>query len=551
MAPADNWEQVQQIFLAVADLADAERAHVLEQMCQGDKALRAEVESLLDADLTNPIEIEATIESEATAALLYRPPVEGSRVGPYRLIREIGRGGMGSVYLAERADEQYESEVAIKLVRPGFDIDFILRRFRRERQILARLQHPNIARLFDGGTTEDQIPYLVMEYIRGSWITAYAAEHRLGVEERLKLFLPVCSAVEYAHRAFIVHRDLKPANILIDQSGTPKLLDFGISKLLHSEAQQDTAETQGIRMITPDYASPEQIVGDPVTIASDIYSLGVVLYELLTGERPHRIEKTTPLAVERAICLEPTVTPSAAVRGNPALSKRLAGDLDTIILCAMQKEPERRYTSVEQLAEDMRRHLDHRPVLARPDSLSYRAGKFIRRNRVSLTLAALVAVAAVGVTDAVTYEARTGADSAAYGRIGQAADPAGALLQLGDLSAAGRNRAAAMGYYRMALAAAEAVLAGNPQDGSAAQRQLIEASGKLALEQARAQDRSAAIATLEKALKTAQDADQIAKQRAWQAAASVFAALAENEGGAQRVQDQNIARRWQQQGRVP
>jgi len=324
------------------------------------------------------------------------------------VIREIGRGGMGSVYLASRADEQYESDVAIKVVRPGFDTDFILRRFRRERQILARLHHPNIARLFDAGHTESQVPYLVMEYVRGSLITSYASEHRLSVEDRLRLFLPVCSAVEYAHRAFIVHRDLKPGNILVDATGTPKLLDFGISKLLHSEPR-DPNDTQDAAMATPDYASPEQIVGDPVTTVSDVYSLGAVLYELLTGVRPHCIERATPLAVERAICLEPVVPPSQAVRSDVKLSQRLAGDLDLIILTAMQKEPERRYPSAEHLAEDLRRHLEHRPVTARPDSAGYRAGKFLRRNRLPVFLATASGAAVLGLAGLAVYEARTSA----------------------------------------------------------------------------------------------------------------------------------------------
>jgi tetratricopeptide (TPR) repeat protein len=312
---------------------------------------------------------------------------------------------MGAVYLAARDDEHYESEVAIKLVQPGLDTDFVLRRFRRERQILARLQHPNIAKLFDGGTAEDGTPYLVMEYIAGSWITKYATEKNLSTEQRLRLFLPVCAAVEYAHRHFIVHRDLKPGNILIDSSGVPKLLDFGISKLLHS-AQNDPADTQGIGMMTPDYASPEQILGNPVTVMSDVYSLGAVLYELLTGARPHRIDQCTPLALERAICIDQTVPPSVTVRSNPPLARRLAGDLDNIVLRAMQKEPDRRYPSVEHLADDIRRHLDHLPVAARRDSLAYRAGKFIRRNRLAVALGSMVAASLIAGAFISIREAR-------------------------------------------------------------------------------------------------------------------------------------------------
>src|SRR5215469_12460431 len=314
MTLADKWEQVERVFLAVVDLPPLRQTALLEEMCEGDPELRTEVESMLRADTTSESVFAsafATAVKKEAASFLDPSRLEGSRIGPYRLIHEIGRGGMGSVYLAARADEEYQSNVAIKLVRHGFDTDFVLRRFRGERQILARLQHPNIGRLLDGGTTENEIPYLVMEYVQGSRITTYATEQRLSVEDRLRLFLPVCSAVEYAHRAFIVHRDLKPGNILVDASGAPKLLDFGISKLLHSEPR-DTDDTQDLVMATPDYASPEQIVGDPVTAASDVYSLGAVLYELLTGVKPHRIGDAGPLAIERAICLEPTLRPSRA-----------------------------------------------------------------------------------------------------------------------------------------------------------------------------------------------------------------------------------------------
>src|SRR5215472_19131604 len=267
MTLAGKWDEVERVFLAVVDLPPSEQTALLQEMCEGDLELRTEVESLLRADTTSETVFAsafATAVKKEAASLLDGARMEGSRIGPYRLIREIGRGGMGSVYLAARADEEYESNVAIKLVRAGYDTDFVLRRFRGERQILARMQHPNIGRLLDGGTTENEIPYLVMEYIQGSRITTYATEQRLSVEDRVRLFLPVCSAVEYAHRAFIVHRDLKPGNILVDATGTPKLLDFGISKLLHCEIP-DAVDMHDVPMATPDYASPEQILGDPVT----------------------------------------------------------------------------------------------------------------------------------------------------------------------------------------------------------------------------------------------------------------------------------------------
>jgi len=406
MPPAYEWNEIQGIFLKVVDLASAARSVVLEQMCSGDPELRAEVESLLRADETSEATlgtaIASAIQTEAVS-LLDTSRAEGKRLGSYRLIREIGRGGMGCVYLAQRADEQYESDVAIKVVRPGLDTDFILRRFRRERQILARLHHPNIAQLFDGGT-ENKTPYLVMEYVQGSRITKYVEERRLSVEDRVRLFLPVCSAVEYAHRAFIVHRDLKPGNILVDATGTPKLLDFGLSKLLHSELP-DPADPQELAMATPDYASPEQIMGDPVTAASDVYSLGAVLYELLSGARPHRIDHTGPAALEHAICVAPTVPPSAAARHIPGLARRLAGDLDAIVLHAMQKDPEQRYSSVERLADDLRRHLAHWPVAAHGDSPSYRLAKFVRRNILHVVLVG-AAAAVVGIGGAAAWEWR-------------------------------------------------------------------------------------------------------------------------------------------------
>lgn len=395
--PAFEWDRVQTVFLAVADVPPPEREAALDQMCQDDAELRAEVESLLRMDATCDASLgtafASAIQSEATA-LMDTSRIEGKRIGAYRLVREIGRGGMGWVYLAQRADEQYESDVAIKVVRPGLDTDFILRRFRRERQILARLHHPNIARLFDGGT-ERNAPYLVMEYVQGSRITKYAEDRRLPVEDRVRLFLPVCAAVDYAHSAFIVHRDLKPGNILVDNAGTPKLLDFGLSKILLAEPP-DPSDPQEPLMATPDYASPEQIMGGPVTASSDVYSLGAVLYELLSGARPHRIARGGPEALEQAICLEPTAPPSTAVRNNPALARRLAGDLDAIILRAMRKDPEERYPSAAYLAADLRRYLEQRPVWAHPDSPVYRLGKFIRRNSMNTTaVAATAAIAGI------------------------------------------------------------------------------------------------------------------------------------------------------------
>jgi eukaryotic-like serine/threonine-protein kinase len=406
MPAAYEWDQVRRIFMHVVELPPPARSNVLEEMCGGVPALRAEVESLLRADETSEVALGAAftnaIHTEAVS-LMVASGKEGRRLGAYRLIREIGRGGMGCVYLAQRADEQYESDVAIKVVRPGLDTEFILRRFRHERQILARLHHPNIAQLFDGGT-ENKTPYLVMEYVEGSRITKYVEDRGLSVADRVRLFLPVCSAVDYAHRAFIVHRDLKPGNILVDTTGTPKLLDFGLSKLLHSELS-DPGDPEEPVMATPDYASPEQIMGYPVTAASDVYSLGAVLYQLLSGARPHRIEKAGPAALEQAICVAPTVPPSAAAGIAPALARRLAGDLDAIVLRAMQKDPARRYASAEHLADDLRRHLEHRPVIARGDSAGSRLAKFVHRNRRHMVWAGAAAAVAV-IGGVAAYEAR-------------------------------------------------------------------------------------------------------------------------------------------------
>jgi len=399
---------VVEIFHLALEQPPESRAQWLDQTCDGDPALRSEVLSLLESDsAARQGFLGAQVESALLDLMADEAPksaMEGRRIGSWRLVREIGRGGMGAVYLAARADQQYESSVAIKLVRPGFDTDFMLDRFRRERQILARLDHPNITRLFDGGATEDGIPYLVMEYIEGAWITRYAAEHGLSMEDRIRLCLPVCAAVEYAHRNFIVHRDLKPANILIDRNGVPKLLDFGISKLLQADPEE-AATTQGARLLTPEYASPEQIRGEPVTIASDVYSLGAVMYELLTGVRPHKMEGGSAFDLQRAICQDPVAPPSKAATDRTA-ARRLRGDLDNILLRAVQKEPVRRYVSVEHFADDLRRYLEHRPVLARPDSPGYRASKFIRRNRVAVALATLAATAVLGGAAMTWREAR-------------------------------------------------------------------------------------------------------------------------------------------------
>ena len=307
----DRWQAIGELFDQALAAPTGERTALIDRVSGTDEEVRREVRSLLASHNAAPggfvqKRIHVALESFQRTSTAASTP---ARVGPYRLVRELGRGGMGAVFLAERDDDEYRAKVAVKLVRPGMDTEFILSRFRRERQTLARLQHPNISRLLDGGTTDHGLPYIVMEYIDGPWITTYAAQHKLGVEARIRLFLAVCSAVDYAHRNFIVHRDLKPSNILVDAAGVPKLLDFGICKLL---VETVTANDTVAPLLTPRYASPEQIRGEAATTSSDIYSLGAVLYELLTGISPRRFENLTPLAIQRAL-ESPIVRPSAAV----------------------------------------------------------------------------------------------------------------------------------------------------------------------------------------------------------------------------------------------
>src|SRR6185312_11419874 len=384
-----RWQQVKAALGDAMALSGQPRAAYLESVGASDLTLRAELESLLKAEEHAGIGF-----LESPAAILLETPERsgqhvGRRLGPYRLLEGIGAGGMGEVYRAVRVDEEYEREVAIKLVRAGADAQFVGARLRTERQILAGFQHPNIARLFDGGTTEEGIPYLVMELIEGEPVTDYCDRHRLDLERRLQLFLIVCSAVQYAHQHAVIHRDLKPSNILVTADGTPKLLDFGIAKMLEPGAipVRSDLTTNAMRLLTPDYASPEQLKGAPVTAASDVYSLGVILYELLTGLKPHagrsRILQDAPKATEPA----PT-RPSLVVRGREAaslarqdspqrLSHRLRGDLDKIVLMGLRQEPERRYATVDRLAEDIRRHLGHLPVAARKPTLRYRTSMFV------------------------------------------------------------------------------------------------------------------------------------------------------------------------------
>jgi eukaryotic-like serine/threonine-protein kinase len=381
-----QWRRIEEIYQTAADLDRREQRTFLDRACGSDRELRGTVERLLATDEDFDAAVEAAIRDEAadlasTACEL----IVGECISPYRITALIGAGGMGAIYRAARDDDQYQKEVAIKVVKRGMDLDAVVRRFRHERQILATLEHPNIARLIDGGATEDGQPYFVMEYVEGWPLTDYCAP--LPLKDRLQLFRQVCAAVEYAHDNRIVHRDLKPANILVTKDGVPKLLDFGLAKILSSDELPEQTYTF-LRMLTPDYASPEQVRGEVITKRSDIYSLGAVLYELVSGRRAHQFKDRTTAEIERVIC----------ERDPPPL----ADELGSIVQMAMHKEPERRYAGVEQLSEDVRRYLEHIPVLARKSGISYRLRKFARRNKLSVASSAIALLSIVsGIAIAV------------------------------------------------------------------------------------------------------------------------------------------------------
>ncbi len=419
MPPAgERWGRVKELFEAAVDLEPNERATLLKKECAGDESLRREIESLLASDdqADGFIEQPAFKMPRDLFPVAPEEPFVGRQFGAYQIVREIGRGGLGAVYLAARSDDEYRKEVAIKLVRRGLDTEDILRRFRNERQILAQLDHPNIARLIDGGTTEDGLPYFVMEYVNGEPIGAYCDANGLTIAERLNLFRKVCAGVTYAHQNLVIHRDLKPSNILVASDGAPKLLDFGIAKLLTAENELFTQTLPALRVMTAEYASPEQIKGDKITTASDVYSLGVLLYELLTDQRPYRLKTRTAEEIARAVTDQEPERPSTAWGASLKLASHrnlksratsLGGDLDNIVLMAMRKEPARRYTSVGQFSEDIRRHLAGLPVLARKDTVTYRSSKFVNRHRIGVAAAVLILLSLVGGIIATLIQVRT------------------------------------------------------------------------------------------------------------------------------------------------
>ena len=429
----ERWHALSDLLDQLLDLPEDEHTAFLKQVNQDNPSLYGQLLASLAANDTDH-DFLRDLSDQHLQVLLHELDADktdtGDQIGPYRLVRLLGRGGMGAVYLAERSDGVFRKQVALKLVRRGL-VDDLLSRFTYERQILAGLDHPNIARLYDGGTTDDGRPYFVMEYVDGLTITDYCDQRRLTTKQRLVLFSTVCRAVQYAHANLVIHRDLKPSNILVTDEGTVKLLDFGIAKLLDEEAiDQTVPQTQaGQHLMTPEYASPEQIRGETITTATDVYQLGVLLYELLTGRRPYRLPSRVRFEVERAILEDEPERPSTAVRqinqspqdasatpltpeavsaarstSAERLWRQLGGDLDTIVLKALRKEPQRRYGSVEQLAADLRRHLKGLPVDARPDALGYRLRKFVGRHRVGMLTVLMMVLLAAGFTWGVIRE---------------------------------------------------------------------------------------------------------------------------------------------------
>jgi len=419
----ERWRRVAAILDEALDLESLARSAFLERVCAGDPELRGDVELFLAADSASEDFLEDSVER-------YLPVLAGvgsglsagAPVGPYRVLRELAHGGMGTVYLAERADGQFEQQVALKLIRRGMDSAEVHRRFRAERQILARLNHPHIARLLDGGITADGQPWFAMEYVDGEPLVAWCEARQIPVAARLALFRDVCDAVRYAHQSLVVHRDLKPSNILVTHQGQVKLLDFGIAKLLEDGregmvgggAVESPATRTEMRVMTPEYAAPEQVRGEPVTTATDVYALGAVLYELLTHQRAHRFDRQTPAEVERVICGTEPTRPSQIVEG--LRRKELRGDLDTIVLKALEKDPLRRYPSAEALLEDLRRFQGGLPIAARPDSLDYRARKFLRRHRAGVAAGGALLLALLGGLATTLWQAEAKAREAAKAR---------------------------------------------------------------------------------------------------------------------------------------
>jgi serine/threonine protein kinase len=426
----ERWQQLRALFEAAMEQPVGERPQWVAHACRGDLQLAREVGDLLRAD--GVADGGLTLAPEVASPTL---ALEGRPIGPYAIVREIGRGGMGVVYLAQRADRVYSKHVALKIIGSGRPGPELLHRFLQEREIVAKLDHPNIARLLDGGTTDEGLPYSVIEYVDGQPIDIYCDSRSLTVTERLALLRTVCDAVQYAHRHLIVHRDLKPSNILVTPDGIVKLLDFGIAKNLEPTAQNVSTADFGQRLFTAAYASPEQVRGERITTSADLYSLGVIAYELLTGRQPYRtaglamheqisaVLDRTPVVPSEAVVADVDESavarpdghgqthPSAVREGTPLrLRRRLAGDLDTILMMALRKESDRRYESVERFSDDVARHLDGLPVLARPDTVGYRARKFVGRHRLGVVAAAMVLLSMTAAIAGTSWQARIARD---------------------------------------------------------------------------------------------------------------------------------------------
>ncbi len=413
----EQWEKIAIIFEEALKLTEPERTEFISDACGGDSELLEEVRSLIEADRNIP----SVLQGQASDAIHIQSlkNYEGKIIGNYRILNQIAEGGMGSVFLAERADGQFEQKVALKIIKPGMNSTEIIRRFQFERQILARLQHPNIARLLDGGLTEEKLPYFTMEYVEGEPIDQYCDKKNLSLNERLKLFSDVCNAIKYAHQNLVIHRDLKPSNIIIKKDGTVKLLDFGIAKVFTEDDSPDqiALTRTGLYVMTPEYASPEQIRGESISTSTDIYSLGLILYQLITGEKVYEIKTKSPLELEKIICHTQPVKPSSAIKlllaknksvaeqiskthnNHPyKLIKILSGDLDNICLMALRKEPERRYSSTEQFQQDIINYLEGRPVSARQNTVYYRTNKFIIRHKIGVISAFSIFLIAASLT---------------------------------------------------------------------------------------------------------------------------------------------------------
>lgn len=439
---AEKWQLVKEIFQNASELSGENRQAYLKEQYGDDIELRSMVQEML-AEHESPGEFLQQPNEDFRLIIGSQPegvdPMVGKHLGPYRIEAVLGEGGMGIVYLGVRDDDQFRQKVAIKLIKHGLGSGKLLERFRNERQTLASLNHPNIGRLQDGGSTEEGLPYFIMEYIEGETIDRYCDDRHLTIEDRLLLFGKVCAAVSYAHRNLVIHRDIKPGNILVSADGEPKLLDFGIAKLLSENSGEEAPETTigGPRLATPEYASPEQIRGEAISTASDSYSLGILLYKLLCGYSPYQFKSRSALEIERTISQTEPILPSIMLKKaleapesesdqekNPAeisrqrgvsmerLSRQLSGDLDNIVLKAIQKESARRYATVDQFAEDIQRYLDGLPVTARKDSAGYRAGKFIRRHRLGLTALAVIFLALLAGLAGISWQAKIAREEA-------------------------------------------------------------------------------------------------------------------------------------------